>query len=103
MRAFHQYSIPALWVAWLLYWSIAAIGAKANHRVESFASRLSHTVPLALGIALLATTQVPFAWLALRFLPPSADWFWLGFILVDSASSSVSRHGSGSATTGAAW
>ncbi len=82
MRAFYQYSIPALWVAWLLYWSIAAIGAKANHRVENLASRLSHTVPLALGIALLATTQVPFAWLALRFLPPSANWFWLGFILV---------------------
>ena len=53
MRAFHQYSIPALWVAWLLYWSIAAIGAKANRRLESFASRLSHIVPLALGIALL--------------------------------------------------
>ena len=32
MRSFHQYSIPALWVAWLLYWSVAAIGAKANRR-----------------------------------------------------------------------
>jgi hypothetical protein len=82
MRSFHQYSIPALWVAWLLYWSIAAIGAKANRREESFASRLSHIVPLALGIALLATLHVPFAWLVVRILPPSAGSFWLGLALV---------------------
>ena len=55
MRAFYQYSIPALWLAWLLYWIIAAIGAKATIREESFASRLSHVIPLALGVALLAT------------------------------------------------
>ena len=82
MRSFHQYAIPALWVAWLLYWSVAAFGAKANRREESFASRLSHIVPLALGIALLATLHVPFAWLATRILPPSAVWFWLGLALV---------------------
>jgi protein-S-isoprenylcysteine O-methyltransferase Ste14 len=82
MRSFHQYAIPALWVAWLLYWSVAAFGAKANLREESFASRLSHIVPLAFGIALLATLHVPFAWLATRILPPSAVWFWLGLALV---------------------
>lgn len=82
IRNFHHYAIPALWIAWLLYWSVAATGAKATRRVESFASRLSHTVPLALGISLLATLHVPFVWLAMRFLPRFAGWFWLGLILV---------------------
>jgi protein-S-isoprenylcysteine O-methyltransferase Ste14 len=50
--------------------------------VESFASRLSHIVPLALGIGLLATLHVPFPWLAKRILPPFAVWFWLGLVLV---------------------
>ena len=82
MRAFDQYSIPALWPAWLLYWTSAVIGAKATLREESFASRLSHVIPLALGTALLATPHVPMAWLAARFLPRTAGWFWLGFVLV---------------------
>jgi protein-S-isoprenylcysteine O-methyltransferase Ste14 len=81
-RSFHQFAIPALWVAWLLYWSVAAFGAKANLRQESFVSRLSHIVPLAVGIALLATLHVPFAWLATRIVPTSAVWFWLGLALV---------------------
>jgi protein-S-isoprenylcysteine O-methyltransferase Ste14 len=74
--------IPALWLAWLLYWSIAAIGAKATVREESFASRLSHTVPLAVGAALLATLHVPMAWRAVRFVPPTVGWLWLGVVLV---------------------
>jgi protein-S-isoprenylcysteine O-methyltransferase Ste14 len=82
MRAFYQYSIPALWLAWLLYWMIAALGAKATIREESFASRLSHGIPLALGAALFATQRVPMPWLAACFLPRTAGWFWLGFVLV---------------------
>jgi protein-S-isoprenylcysteine O-methyltransferase Ste14 len=82
MRAFHQYAIPALWLAWLIYWTIAAIGAKATLWEESFASRLSHVIPLALGAVLLATPHVPMAWLAARFLPRTAGWFWLGLVLV---------------------
>jgi protein-S-isoprenylcysteine O-methyltransferase Ste14 len=43
---------------------------------------LSHIVPLALGIALLATLHVPFSWLAMRIVRPSGGWFWLGLALV---------------------
>jgi protein-S-isoprenylcysteine O-methyltransferase Ste14 len=82
MRSFHQYAIPVSWVAWLLYWSVAAFGAKPNRQAEGFASRLSHIVPLALGIALLATLHVPFSWLAMRIVRPSGGWFWLGLALV---------------------
>ena len=63
MQEVYRYLIPALWLAWLLYWSVAAIGSKATAREESFASRLSHIIPLAVGVALLATLRVPMAWL----------------------------------------
>jgi protein-S-isoprenylcysteine O-methyltransferase Ste14 len=82
MRAFYQYSIPALWLAWLLYWTFAALGAKATFREESIASRLSHVIPLAFGAALLAAPHVPMGWLVARFLPRTAGWFWLGVVLV---------------------
>lgn len=84
MQEVYRYLIPALWLAWLLYWSVAAIGSKATAREESFASRLSHIIPLAVGVALLATLRVPMAWLTARFVPPAAGWWWLGAILVAS-------------------
>ncbi len=82
MQAFHQYSIPALWFAWLIYWCVAAIGAKATRRQESVASRLSHLLPLFLGVGLLASSHLAGPWLAVRFLPRATGWFWLGFSLV---------------------
>jgi len=42
-----------LWLAWLLYWVIAALGAKTTQRRESLGSRLSHVVPLLIGVALI--------------------------------------------------
>jgi protein-S-isoprenylcysteine O-methyltransferase Ste14 len=82
MRALHQYSITALWLAWLIYWIIAAISAKATRRREGIGSRLSHIVPLAAGILLLSMYRAPVARLAGRFLPRTEWWFWLGFGLV---------------------
>jgi protein-S-isoprenylcysteine O-methyltransferase Ste14 len=82
MRAFHQYSVTALWLVWLVYWIIAAIGAKPTRRREGIASRLSHVVPLVLGIVLLSLPHAPAAWLGLRYLPQTEGWFWLGFCLV---------------------
>lgn len=81
METFYQYSIPSLWLAWFVYWRLAAFRAKTTRRLESLGSRLSHTMPLALGIALLATEHVPFDWLAARLLPQRPGWFWLGFCL----------------------
>lgn len=66
MRAFQQYSVTALWLAWLAYWSVAAIGAKATRRREGIASRLSHIVPLTLGIVLLSMRHAPVAWLGIH-------------------------------------
>jgi protein-S-isoprenylcysteine O-methyltransferase Ste14 len=82
MRTFQHYAIPALWLGWLLYWTIAAVGAKPTQREEGLASRLSHVIPLAIGVALLATTEVPFAWLRAPVLPDGAVRFWLALALV---------------------
>jgi protein-S-isoprenylcysteine O-methyltransferase Ste14 len=83
MQSFYHNSITALWLVWLIYWGLAALSAKATRRRESLVSRLTHMVPLALGIVLLSMRQPP-AWLALRFLPQTRELFWLGFCLVAS-------------------
>ena len=82
MQTFYQHSITALWLAWLIYWGVAAINTKAIRRQESVASRLSHIVPLILGAALLVSSHLAGAWLRMRFLPHGLGWFWLGFGLV---------------------
>jgi hypothetical protein len=46
MNYFYLALIPALWIAWLLYWIFAAVGAKETQRQESAWSRASHIVPL---------------------------------------------------------
>jgi protein-S-isoprenylcysteine O-methyltransferase Ste14 len=79
---FYHYSIPTLWILWLLYWSVAAIGAKTTRRRESLGSLVSHLVPLGLGFALLTARHVPYVWLSERFLPRTVGWFWVGFCLV---------------------
>jgi protein-S-isoprenylcysteine O-methyltransferase Ste14 len=82
MRSFYQHAIETLWFAWLIYWFVAAIGAKATRRRESATSRLLHLVPLGLGIGLLVSPHFAGGWLATRFLPRAPVWFFLGFILV---------------------
>jgi protein-S-isoprenylcysteine O-methyltransferase Ste14 len=82
MQLFYRYAITVLWLVWLVYWCVAAIGTKATRRQESVGSRLLHIVPLAIGIVLLASPHAAAGWLAVRFLPRSLAWFWLGFALV---------------------
>ena len=82
MQAFYSFSITGLWIAWLVYWIVAAFGAKASRRQEELTARLSHLVPLVLGLALLLPRHMSVAWLTIRVLPSSAVWFWIGFVLV---------------------
>ena len=55
MQAFYRYAISAMWILWLLYWIAAARHAKPVRARENAVSRLSHMVPLALGVALFCT------------------------------------------------
>jgi protein-S-isoprenylcysteine O-methyltransferase Ste14 len=73
--------IPALWIAWLIYWAGASASVKPTRRKESARSRLSYTAPLLLGALLLASPH----WtgpLDVRFVPLSAALFWIAIALV---------------------
>jgi protein-S-isoprenylcysteine O-methyltransferase Ste14 len=80
-RSLLELLIPALWIGWLLYWWIAARGAKAVQRRESALSRTLHTVPLALAAWLLAASRVPIALLNLPVAPRSLALYAAGVIV----------------------
>lgn len=73
--------IPLMWLAWCLYWMISARGAKRNVRRESIASRISHILPLVIGICLVAFPYVPTPLFATRILPRTYATYWIGVIL----------------------
>jgi protein-S-isoprenylcysteine O-methyltransferase Ste14 len=81
MRVFYHQAFNVVWVAWAIYWCVAAIGAKRTRFRESVASRLLHIVPLLLGIALLVSPRIAGRLLTQRFLPVSATWFFVGLAL----------------------
>ena len=47
-----------MWLAWVLYWLISAATAKPTRRRESLGSRLSHVLPLLLGVYLIVWPQL---------------------------------------------
>jgi protein-S-isoprenylcysteine O-methyltransferase Ste14 len=79
---FYALLIPALWVAWLVYWYIARKNDKAVLRRESPASRAVHIVPLSLAVALFAFPDRWGGWLTFRILPLSFVSFWIGVALL---------------------
>ena len=70
----------SLWLAWLAYWWISSRGTKANRRRESFASRVSHGLPLIVAGALMV--RRPVAFLAARLLPANLPVFVAGTAVV---------------------
>jgi uncharacterized membrane protein len=78
MRLFYQQAFNALWLAWAIYWLVAAIGAKPTRYREPVSSRLLHLLPLFLGIALLVRPRPGFGWLDQRYLPQTPVWFFTG-------------------------
>lgn len=77
-----QYVIPALWIAWLLYWMAAARDVKETRWRESSRSEALHRTPLWLALILLAVRhELPPA-LHARFLPQHAAVPVVGAIIV---------------------
>jgi protein-S-isoprenylcysteine O-methyltransferase Ste14 len=70
-----------MWLAWVLYWVVSAATAKATQRRESPGSRLSHVLPLLLGVYLIVWPQVQVPWLSDPLLPDVTARYWLAVVL----------------------
>lgn len=82
MKTFFQVLIPALWLIWLIIWIVAAFRAKATQRQESFASRLTHYVPMAVGAVTLGWPHILGPAMDQRFHAHTFGWFLVGLTLV---------------------
>jgi protein-S-isoprenylcysteine O-methyltransferase Ste14 len=74
--------IPLMWLAWGLYWFISARNVKRTVRRESVASRISHVLPLVVGVLLVAVPHLPSALFATRILPSTLTTYWIGVAFV---------------------
>jgi protein-S-isoprenylcysteine O-methyltransferase Ste14 len=71
---FYRWLFPLLWLVFFAFWIAMARGGKSVAEREGRSSRLSHYLPLAIAIYLLAAPHVPLALLNDRFAPLS---LWL--------------------------
>jgi protein-S-isoprenylcysteine O-methyltransferase Ste14 len=75
---FYQSFFTVLWIAFIVYWLIKAIGTKATRRLEPVASRVLRAALFVIAIALFSTTRIPLHWLYLQPWPAGFWSFWLG-------------------------
>jgi protein-S-isoprenylcysteine O-methyltransferase Ste14 len=73
MAALHNVLIPAMWIAWAVYWWSPSHSVKVTARRESTYSRLSYIAPMLLAVILLFSPSLPIPVLGDRFLP-LAHW-----------------------------
>ena len=78
MLAFYNWFFPAVWITFLLYWQIAATGAKTTTRIEPALSRVLRTLAFLVAIGLFFVPEVHVPWLFLRLLPNPLACFWIG-------------------------
>ncbi|HEX4005198.1 MAG TPA: isoprenylcysteine carboxylmethyltransferase family protein [Acidobacteriaceae bacterium] len=78
MLLFYLWFFPAVWAAYLVYWQIAAAGAKPTQRLESAASRITRAIFFLAAIALLCLPYIPIPWLYRHFPAPALAAFWIG-------------------------
>ncbi|MGB9407568.1 MAG: isoprenylcysteine carboxylmethyltransferase family protein [Terracidiphilus sp.] len=78
MRIFYNWFFPALWLVYLLYWQVAARGAKSNERLEPLVSRVVRSVTFILVIVLLMDHWLPIPALYRFYLPEPYCTVWFG-------------------------
>lgn len=72
---------PAIWLAWILYWKISAVGVKPAARQETRRQRLSHFVPIWAAV-LLFWFPNRFPHLGRQVFPPSEATYLLGTLVL---------------------
>jgi protein-S-isoprenylcysteine O-methyltransferase Ste14 len=83
----HLYAqaITVLWLGWIIYWAWSAAKTKSTARRESRASRLSHMLPLLIGVWLIVWPRLHLPglpWLSRPLLPPVAARFLIALLLI---------------------
>jgi protein-S-isoprenylcysteine O-methyltransferase Ste14 len=70
--------IPALWLAWGIYWVMAARDVKQVRWRETPAASLTHLAPLALATVLLGVPDIWPSFLLARLWPHGWAPYWIG-------------------------
>jgi len=78
MLWFYEGFFPAVWIAYLVYWRIAALKVKTTERRESLPSRATRSAAILIAIALMSLPDIPIPWLYRHFLPEGLACFWIG-------------------------
>lgn len=77
MRLVYNYLFGVLWIAFLVYWQVMAMGAKTTQRLEPVASRALRVIMFGAAIVLMSFPLRP-EWLNLQLWPQSFATFWIG-------------------------
>lgn len=78
MRWVYHYLYPAMWIAFMVYWRIAAAGTKATRKLESMPLRVFRVTLWSVALAILIIQPLPAHWLDRQLYPRSLAWFWVG-------------------------
>jgi protein-S-isoprenylcysteine O-methyltransferase Ste14 len=78
MLWFYKSFFPVVWITFLVYWRIKAVGTKTTQRAEPAASAIIRALTFLLVIALLSIPRMPMPWLNRQLWPASLWSFWIG-------------------------
>jgi protein-S-isoprenylcysteine O-methyltransferase Ste14 len=78
MRWLYDYLFVAMWMTFLVYWQIAARGAKTTRRLEPLSMRVLRVLLFGFALLILILHRLPVHWLYRQLYPESAAGFWAG-------------------------
>jgi protein-S-isoprenylcysteine O-methyltransferase Ste14 len=81
MYWFYHWFFTVIWIAFMLYWFIAAANVKATERIESVPSRIFRSLLFLAAILLLMLNHIRIPWLYRHFLPVGYWTFYGGAVI----------------------
>jgi protein-S-isoprenylcysteine O-methyltransferase Ste14 len=79
--AIYRGLLTDLWIVWVAYWVVSAVGVKRVQRRESAASRASHVVPLMIAVWLLTVQPLSWPVLSWRPFPATLPTYLVGLVI----------------------
>jgi protein-S-isoprenylcysteine O-methyltransferase Ste14 len=78
---FFAWFFAVVWIAFMIYWRLAALRVKTTERLEPLTSRLLRSLAFLAAIALFSLHRLPVPWLNAHFLPAGRAAFFTGAVL----------------------